>query len=239
MRSLMIKSCLVYVFLLYSLAYCVSVLAANNDIYLTQAGGGSTALTLSIDQIGSSNVVGTSSARVSLSGTSITADVDQIGDSNIIAMTAAQANSASFTLKSTGDSNTQTLALGATGDVQNTDFDFEATGDSNVLVYTQGNTATATAANADFSVTGTSNNINVACNVVGCVNDWTVDGDSNDIDTTQVNNADHSIKANITGNGNNIDVDQSSTGGSVKNILDIVAITTNGVIDVDQCTSGC
>ena len=56
MRSLMIKSCLVYVFLLYSLAYCVSVLAANNDIYLTQAGGGSTALTLSIDQIGSSTL---------------------------------------------------------------------------------------------------------------------------------------------------------------------------------------
>jgi hypothetical protein len=171
--------CLVYLFSLLSM---MSAKSADNLIYITQAGG-SSALTMNIDQVGNSNVVGTSSARVSLTGTGMTVDIDQLGDSNVIAATVAQGNSTSFTLSSTGDSNEQTLALGATGDVQNTDFDFAATGDSNELVYTQGNTATATAANADFEVTGTSNNLNVTCNVVGCVNDWTVDGDGNDIDT--------------------------------------------------------
>ena len=223
------------------LAFAISgtiAFGANNSIYITQSGG-SSALTMTIDQIGSSNVIGTTGARVGLTGTGMTVDVDQIGNSNVIAATIAQGNSTSFTLRSTGDSNTQTLSVGATGDSQNSDFDFAATGDSNVLVYTQGNAATATAANADFAITGTSNNVNVACNVVGCVNNWTVAGNSNDIDTTQTNNSDHSITATITGNTNNIDVDQSSTGGSVSSILDIVATTSGGTIDIDQCTSGC
>ena len=237
--KLLIKSCFVYLFLLYSLAYTISAQSANNSIYLTQSNGGSTALTLNIDQIGNSNIVGTTSARATLSGTSITADIDQIGDSNSIAITAAQSNSASFTLRSTGDSNTQTLALGASGDVQSTDFDFTATGDSNVLLYTQGAAATATSGNTDIVVTGTSNNLNITSEVVGGVNNWDVDGSSNDIDTTQTGNANHSITADITGSTNNIDIDQTNATGSTSGIVDLVAISTGGVIDIDQCTSGC
>ena len=232
MRTLL-TSILCVIFVLLTVAY-----GANNLIYITQSGG-STALTMNIDQVGASNTVGTSSARVSLTGTAMTVDIDQIGDSNVIAATVAQGNSTSFTLKSTGDSNTQTLSLGASGDVASTDFDFEATGDSNVLTFSQGDSATATAGNQDFVVTGTSNNIDAKCNVVGCVNNWTVDGDSNDIDTTQANNSDHSITATITGNTNNIDIDQTNSGGSVSGIVDIVSTTTGGTIDIDQCTSGC
>jgi hypothetical protein len=235
-----IKTCTVYLLFLYSFAYAVSAYSANNSIYLTQAGG-SSALTMNIDQIGGSNVIGTSNARVSLTGTGMTVDIDQIGDSNVIAATVAQGNSTSFTLSSTGDSNTQTLALGATGDVQNTDFDFAAQGDSNVLrIHPGRSAATSTGANADFDITGTSNNLNVKCNVVGCVNNMgPLMETGNDIDTVQANNSDHSITADITGNSNNIDVDQTSNGGSVSNVLDIVAATNSGVIDVDQCTSGC
>ena len=176
---------------------------------------------------------------MSLTGTSLTADIDQIGDSNTIAMTAAQANSTSFTLRSTGDSNTQTLALGASGDVQSTDFDFAATGDSNVLSYTQGAAATATSGNTDIVVTGTSNNLNIVSEVVSGVNNWDVDGSSNDIDTTQTGNASHSITADITGSTNNIDIDQTNSTGSTSGIVDIIAVTTGGVIDIDQCSSGC
>ena len=233
-----IKYCLVYLVFLYSLAYAVSVSGANNSIYITQSGG-STALTMNIDQIGNSNVVGTTGARVSLTGTTMTVDIDQIGDSNVIAATVAQGNSNSFTLSSTGDSNTQTLALGATGDVAGSDFDFAATGDSNVLTYTQGAAATATSGNTDIVIAGTSNNLNLVTEVVGATNNWDVDGDSNDIDTTQTGNANHSITADITGNTNNIDIDQTNSGGSTSGIVDIVGITTGGIIDIDQCSSGC
>ena len=60
-----IKTCTAYLLFLYSFAYAVSAYSANNSIYQTQAGG-SSALTMNIDQIGGSNVIGTSNARVSL-----------------------------------------------------------------------------------------------------------------------------------------------------------------------------
>ena len=238
MQILIIKWSVGYLIFLYSMAYMVSAYGANNSIYITQSGG-SSALTMNIDQIGNSNVVGTSQARVSLTGTSMTVDVDQIGDSNVIASTIAQGNSSSFTLRSTGDSNTQTLAVGGTGDTAGSDFDFAATGDSNVLAFTQGAAATATSGNTDIVIAGTSNNLNLVSEVVGGTNNWDVDGDSNDIDTTQTGNANHSITADITGNTNNIDIDQTNSGGSTSGIVDLVSISTGGVIDIDQCTSGC
>ena len=237
MKSL-IKNCFLYLAVLFSLAYMVSAYGANNSIYITQSGG-SSALTMNIDQIGSGNVVGTTGTRVSLTGTTMTVDIDQVGDSNVIAATVAQGNSTSFTLTSTGDSNTQTLAVGATGDAASSDFDFAATGDSNALTFTQGAAATATSGNTDIVITGTSNDLNITSEVVGATNNWDVDGDSNDIDTTQTGNANHSITADITGNTNNIDIDQTNSTGSVSAIVDIIGITTGGTIDIDQCSSGC
>ena len=234
----LIKSCVVYLVLLYSLAYMISARSANNDIYLTQSGG-ATALTLNINQMGNSNIVGTSAARVSLTGTTMTVDIDQIGDSNVLAATVGQGNSTSFTLRSTGDSNSQTLALGASGDVQSTDFDFAATGSSNVLSYVQGAASTATSGNTDIIVTGASNDLNIVSEVVSGVNNWDVDGSSNDIDTTQTGNANHSITADITGSTNNIDIDQTNSTGSTSGIVSITAVTTGGLIDIDQCSSGC
>jgi hypothetical protein len=211
-------------------------LGANQDIYITQSGAG---LTLTIDQIGNSNIVGTSQTRATFTGTSMTVDIDQVGDSNTLAASVAQGNSTSFTVTSTGDSNQTTLALGAGGDVANTDFDLTETGDSNVVSFVQGSDATATAGNQDITITGTSNNINATCEVVGCINNWTIDGDGSDIDTNQTGNSDHQITAVITGNTNNIDIDQTNSTGSVSGVAVITATTSNATIDIDQCTSGC
>ena len=208
--------------------------AGNNDIYITQTGTG---LTLTIDQIGATNKVGTSQARVILSGTTMTVDLDQIGDTNTIAASILQGNSSSWTYSATGDSNVGTFAVGATGDVASTDFDFAAVGDSNVLTFTQGDSATATAGNQDFAITGTSNDINVKCNVVGCINSWTVSGNSNDIDTVQSGRQDHDITVALTGSSNNVDIDQTDTANT--NVANIISTTTSATINVDQCTSGC
>ena len=238
MQARLIKYSFIYLIFLYSLAYAVSASGANNSIYITLSGG-SSALTMNIDQIGNSNIIGTSNARVSLTGTGMTVDIDQIGDSNVIAATIAQGNSSSFTLRSTGDSNTQTITAGGTGDIQGSDFDFAATGSSNSLTFVQGAAATATSGNTDIVIAGTSNDLNITSEVVGAVNNWDVDGDSNDIDTLQTGNANHSITADITGSTNNIDIDQTSSTGSTSGIVDIIGITTGGTIDIDQCASGC
>tara|TARA_R110000824_G_scaffold35692_1_gene111624 strand:- start:3884 stop:4597 length:714 start_codon:yes stop_codon:yes gene_type:complete len=234
----LIKNYFFYLVALFSMSCMFSAYAANNSIYITQSGG-SSALVMNIDQIGSGNVVGTTGSRMSLTGTNMTVDIDQVGDSNVIAATIAQGNTTSFTLTSTGDSNTQTLAVGATGDVAGSDFDFAATGDSNALTFTQGAAATATSGNTDIVIAGTSNDLNITSEVVGATNNWDIDGDSNDIDTTQTGNANSSIIADITGNTNNIDIDQTSSTGSTSGIVNIIGITTGGTIDIDQCSSGC
>ena len=220
------------------LLLCAAGLAygGNNDIYITQSGAG---LTLTIDQIGATNKVGTANARVTLVGTSMVVDIDQAGDQNTLAQTVAQGNSTSWTMRQTGDSNTTTITAGGGADVASTDFDYAATGDTNVLTLTQGAAATATGGNQDYVIAGNENNVNTTCEVVGCINNWNIDGDTNDVDTTQTGNSDHSITAIITGNTNNIDIDQTNSGGGVSDVVVITATTTGGVIDIDQCTSGC
>ena len=208
--------------------------AGNNDIYITQTGTG---LTLTIDQIGATNTVGSSQTRATLGGTSMTVDIDQIGDSNSLVASILQGNSSSWTYTNTGDSGSATFAVGATGDVANSDFDFAATGDSNVLVWTQGAASTATAGNQDFSITGTSNEYTGTCEVVGCINNWTISGNSNDITTTQTGSADHSITASLTCSSNTVTIDQTDTAST--NVVNLISTTTNGTIDVDQCASGC
>ena len=64
-----------------TLLLSATTFAGNNDIYITQTGTG---LTLTIDQIGATNTIGTSSARAVVSGTTMTIDIDQIGSSNAI-----------------------------------------------------------------------------------------------------------------------------------------------------------
>ena len=219
---------------LFAICLSFGAFAGNNDIYITQTGTG---LTMNIDQIGATNNVGTSSNRTTFSGTSMTVDIDQIGDTNSFLASIAQGNSTSWTWSVTGDSNTGTFAVGGTGDAQNTDFDYTAVGDSNTFSWTQGASATATGGNQDFSITGTSNAYTGICEVVGCINNWTVSGNSNDITTQQTGSADHSITASLTGSSNTVTVLQTDTAST--NVVNLVATTSNGTIDVDQCASGC
>ena len=219
---------------LFAICLSFGAFAGNNDIYITQTGTG---LTLTIDQIGATNTVGTSNSRATLSGTSMTVDIDQIGDSNSFLASILQGNSSSWTWSVTGDSNAGTFAVGATGDSANSDFDYITVGDSNVFSWTQGAAATATGGNQDFAITGTSNEYTGTCEVVGCINNWTISGNSNDITTTQTGSADHQITASLTGNSNTVTIDQTDTAST--NVVNLISTTSSGTIDVDQCASGC
>ena len=218
----------------FAICLSFSAFAGNNDIYITQTGTG---LTLTIDQIGTTNTVGTSVSRATLSGTSMIVDIDQIGDTNTWLASILQGNSSSWTYSVTGDSNSATLAVGGSGDAGGSDFDYTTVGDSNVLIWTQGANSTATSADTDFSISGTSNNINAACDSVGCINNWTISGNSNDIDTVQTGSANHSITVALTGTSNDIDVHQTDVTST--NVVNLISTTTGGTIDVDQCASGC
>lgn len=220
------------------LTISTTTFAGNNDIYITQTGTG---LTLTIDQIGATNTVGTSSARAVVSGTSMTIDIDQIGSGNSIAASILQGNNTSWTYALTGGTAAATFAVGGVGDVAGSDFDYTASGgDGNILLWTQGSAATATGANTDFIISGGSNNINAKCEVVGCINNWDITGDTNDIDTLQTGSANHQIVVDLTGSSMDIDIDQTdSTSTNVANLLLQSSGGSGSSIDIDQCASGC
>jgi len=211
--------------------------SGNNDIYLTQSGGG--AFNLTIDQIGSTNKVGTSSARVTMAGASITADLKQQGATNTLAAAIAQAASTSWTMYQIGDSNTSTLTAGGSGSVGSSDFDYNATGNSNILTWLQGSSSAATGGNFDAALTGNSNDLNIRSEVIGAINNWDIDGNSNDIDVTQIGTDDKAITFTLVGDSNNIDIDQTTAASGVTDTISIVAASTSGVINLDQCSSGC
>ena len=225
---------LLKILLIFASPFLVS---ANNDIYLTQSGGG--AFNLLVDQIGSGNVIGTSNTRVTMAGSSITGDFKQQGTGNSLAASIAQGNSSSWTMHQIGDSNVSTITAGGTGAATSSDFDYSATGNSNVLTWLQGSSSATTGGNFDAVITGNSNDLNIRSEVIGAVNNWTIDGNSNDIDVTQIGTDDKSITASITGDSNNIDIDQTTSASGVTDTINIVAVSTSGVINLDQCTSGC
>ena len=217
--------------------FVASVSAGNNDIYLTQSGGG--AFNLTIDQIGNTNKVGTSGTRATIAGSSVTADIKQQGNSNTLAAAIAAANSSSWTMYQIGDSNTSSITAGGGGSVASSDFDYSATGNSNVLTWLQGSSSAASGANNDFSITGNSNDLNSRCESIGCINNWSIDGNSNDIDVTQIGTDDKAITFTLVGSSNNIDIDQTTAASGVTDTINIVAASTSGTINIDQCTSGC
>ena len=219
------------------LCFITSVTAGNNDIYLTQSGGG--AFTLTIDQIGSTNKVGTSGARVTMAGASLTGDFKQQGATNTLAAAIAQANSSSWTMYQIGDSNTSTLTAGGSGSVASSDFDYNATGNTNVLTWLQGSSSAASGGNFDAAITGNTNDLNIRCETIGCVNNWDIDGNSNDIDVTQIGTDDKSITFTLVGDSNDVDIDQTTAASGVTDTISLVAASTSGTINLDQCTSGC
>jgi len=226
-----------YLLKLFLLLAASNLFSGNNDIYLTQSGGG--AFLLTIDQIGATNIVGTSGARSTFAGASITADIKQQGNTNSLANAIAQAASSSWTMYQIGDSNSSTITAGGSGAVTSSDFDYSATGNTNVLTWLQGSTSAATSGNFDAVITGNTNDLNIRSEVIGAVNNWTIDGNSNDIDVTQIGTDDKSITASITGDSNNIDIDQTTSASGVTDTINIVAASTSGVINIDQCTTGC
>ena len=211
--------------------------AGNNDIYLTQSGGG--AFLLTADQIGNTNKVGTSAARSTFAGASITADIKQQGNTNTLANAIAQAASSSWTMYQIGDSNTSTITAGGSGAVTSSDFDYSATGNTNVLTWLQGSSSTATGGNFDAVITGNTNDLNIRSEVIGAVNNWTIDGNSNDIDVTQIGTDDKSITLSLTGDSNDVDIDQTTSASGVTDTIKIVAASTSGTINIDKCTTRC
>lgn len=182
----------------------------DNEIKITQTGD---TLKLYIDQIGFGNKVGGDDASsgsltsMSITGATLEFDLDFTGDQNIL-FGPVVADSSYYKLDFSGDSNEIDWNIGYIGSADSSNINFDVTGSSNTFDLDQGYVYSAERLDADliligssnvfdidwesddlvwnFDITGGSNNINTLQNDGAGSIDFTLDGDSADVDITQI-----------------------------------------------------
>ena len=210
--------------------------AFANDIYITQSGAG---LNLDLIQDGQNNVMGTTSARMTLTGTTSVLYAKQTGATNVLTLD-LEGTSLNANIVATGDSNDIVLKCNAGSSssyCDNWTADIDITGDSSNIDIDVGTTAASSASNVVLQATGDSTTVNldidgasapVSITAVGNLNNFQVNldgpGDSNG----------HQITIHHTGNSATYDVVQS---GAYDSILDIITNTGSGAaadVDISQ-----
>jgi len=196
--------------LVMSTSFVFAQATDDNEIKITQTGD---TLKLYIDQVGFGNKIGGDDASggtlssMSITGTTLEFDLDFTGDQNIL-FGPVVADSSDYTLNFAGDSNEIDWNIGYIGSADSSNIDFDVTGSSNTFDLDQGYVYSAERLDADliligssnvfdidweaddliwtFDVTGGSNNINTLQNDGAGKIDFTINGDSADVDITQI-----------------------------------------------------
>jgi len=196
--------------LVMSTSFVFAQATDDNEIKITQTGD---TLRLYIDQVGFGNKIGGDDASggtlssMSITGTTLDFDLDFTGDQNIL-FGPVVADSSYYTLNFAGDSNEIDWNIGYIGSADSSNIDFDVTGSSNTFDLDQGYVYSAERLDADliligssnvfdidweaddliwtFDVTGGSNNINTLQNDGAGKIDFTINGDSADVDITQI-----------------------------------------------------
>lgn len=184
-------------------AVFLASLSQANDVYIEQAGGGST---FNITQTGGSgNRVGTSGTPSTFTGSTQTVDITQQGGSNNTADLTVDGGTTTIDYTASGNTNDLQLEIdGGTGN----EFTITKTGDGNRVTVCGSNDASTALANA------------VACTGGVTVNDTTntvaITGDSNSVNLALASpNATNTINIGqtVTSTGNVVNVTQTGVGG--------------------------
>ena len=212
----------------------------DNEINIDQTGN---TLTLYIDQVGYGNKIGlnnfeTSSAATPITGTSLTFNIDQLGNENLLYGTLT-ANSSTYNLSWTGDSNVLDYLIGDTGSSDSTTMDITMTGDSNTIDFDQGSVASSERLDFDLSVLGSTNVFDIDIETDDVTWNWDITGDDNDIKSLQNDGFYQTQTVEFDGDNANIDINQLSgtcpTGiQTCKGIITLDITSDNAVIQINQ-----
>jgi len=201
---------LLSIVILLSTSFVFAQATDDNEIKITQTGD---TLKLYVDQIGFGNKIGGddfssgSGSAMSITGSSLEFDLDFTGNQNVL-FGPVIADSSYYKLDFTGDSNKIDWNIGYIGSSDDSNINFDVTGDSNTFDIDQGYVYSAERLDADliligdsnvfdidwesddnvwnFDVTGSSNNINTLQNDGSQNLEFTLDGDSADVDINQI-----------------------------------------------------
>ena len=200
----------------------------DNEINIDQVGD---TLVLYIDQIGYGNKMGLNnfangSSAMPIIGSSLTFNIDQIGNENLL-YGSVTADSSSYTLQWTGDSNVWDWFIGDSGSSDNSNYLVDITGDSNTMELDQGTNLSAERLDFDLTVIGDSNVFDVDIDVDDAVWNMDITGGSNNINTMQKDGAEQEINLTLVGSSADVDINQMS-GTCPQGIS-----TCNGIITLD------
>ena len=233
---------LINIFLFMSLS-----IVADNEIYVDQTGNSAT---IDLEQLGSSNLIGGTSAetgsmtKLDLDGVSMTLDINQIGASNIFRSDAIDGDNFTGFFEFTGDSNVFDILMDSTGLI-NSDYvnmNINVTGSSNTFDLAVAENSDASYLDLDWIITGGTNAFDFDIDYANAINYVDVNGDSNTINfsgsgysgTTSADSG--YFYLDLDGSSNTLDITQSST--LARDYLKINSNTSNSNICVVQNDSG-
>lgn len=217
--------------LLLSTSFVFAQATDDNEILIEQSGD---TLSLYIDQIGFGNKIGgtdfsSSSSDMIITGSSLNFDLDFLGNQNILFGTVI-ADSSTYKLDFTGDSNEIDWNIGYIGSSDSSDINFDVTGDSNTFDLDQGYVASAERLDADLILLGSSNIFDIDWEADDITWNFDITGDSNNINTLQ-NDGSQSLTVELNGDSADIDINQIS--GTCATGAGTSCATPNATIDLD------
>ena len=197
--------------LLLSTSFVFAQATDDNEIKITQTGD---TLKLYIDQIGFGNKIGGdnfssgSGSVMTITGSSLEFDLDFTGNQNIL-FGPVEADSSYYKLDFTGDSNVIDWDIGYNGSSDDSNINFDVTGDSNTFDIDQGYAFSAERLNADLILIGDSNVFDIDWESDDNVWDFEITGSSNNINTLQ-NDGSQNLEFTLEGDSADVDINQIS-----------------------------
>ena len=197
--------------LLMSSTFIFAQATDDNEIKITQTGD---TLKLYIDQIGFGNKIGGddgssgSLSSMSITGSTLEFDLDFTGNSNIL-FGPVVADSSIYKLDFTGDSNEIDWNIGYLGSADSSDINFDVTGSSNTFDLDQGYAFSAERLDADLILIGSSNIFDIDWESDDLTWNFDVTGGSNNINTLQ-KDGEQSLTFTLDGDSADVDISQIS-----------------------------
>lgn len=202
---------LLSIVLLLSTSFVFAQATDDNEIKITQSGD---TLELYIDQIGFGNKIGGndfssgSGTSMSITGSSLEFDLDFTGNQNVL-FGPVVADSSTYKLDFIGDSNEIDWNIGYIGSADSSDIFFDVTGDSNTYDLDQGYAFSAERLDADLLLVGSSNVFDIDWESDDNVWDFDITGDSNNVNTLQ-NDGTQNLEFTLVGDSADVDINQIS-----------------------------
>ena len=202
---------LLSIVILLSTSFVFAQATDDNEIKITQEGD---TLKLYVDQIGFGNKIGGDDASggslsaMSITGSSLEFDLDFTGNQNVL-FGPVVADSSYYKLDFTGDSNEIDWNIGYIGSSDDSNINFDVTGDSNTFDIDQGYALSAERLDADLILIGDSNVFDIDWESDDNVWDFDITGSSNNINTLQ-NDGSQNLEFTLEGDSADVDINQIS-----------------------------